>query len=182
MSSWRPVARTWRDSHAGTPTCWRTASRTTSSSSRLISSRMAETFSPTAPRTASHETRRAAAPCRSSTSARTRWRKPVRPLGRGFPLAPALAGSTMPLPLAVRSTTDVLPIAGAWMWTKPAPADPARTLAAHLVLRNNPEHRTAQTRSGQQWINSDKRGRVNSGERRSPCTEQSFLTLESAPW
>jgi hypothetical protein len=74
MSSRRPVGRTWRDSHVAAPTCRCTASRATSSSSRLISSRITATFSPTASRTASHETRRPTASCRSSSSARTRWR------------------------------------------------------------------------------------------------------------
>jgi predicted nucleic acid-binding protein len=90
----------------------------------------------------------------------------VRALRRGFALPPALARATVTLPLAVRSTAYVLPITGAWMWMKPMPADPARTRAAHVVLRNKSENRTAQTRSGQRWVNSDERRRVNSGERR----------------
>jgi hypothetical protein len=59
----------------------------------------------------------------------------VRVLGRAFALAPALAGAPVTLALAFGSTANVLPIPGPWMRTKPMPADPARSLAAHVVLR-----------------------------------------------
>ena len=62
--------------------------------------------------------------------------QPVRAFRRGFALAPALAGPPMTLALAVRSTAHVLPVTGAGMWTKPLPADPTRSTAVHLVLRN----------------------------------------------
>jgi hypothetical protein len=46
----------------------------------------------------------------------------------------------MTLTLADRRTAHVLPISGARMWMKPAPADPARSLAAHQVLRGKSEN------------------------------------------
>jgi hypothetical protein len=48
-----------------------------------------------------------------------------------FTLPPVLAGPTVTLPLAVGGAADVLPITGAWMRNKPAPADPAWALATH---------------------------------------------------
>jgi hypothetical protein len=92
--------------------------------------------------------------------------QPVRTLCRGLALAPMLTRPPVPLTLAVRSTAHVLPVPGARMWTKPTPADAARSLAAHRVLRTKSENRTAPPPSGQWWVSSDKRRRVNSGERR----------------
>jgi hypothetical protein len=69
--------------------------------------------------------------------------QPVRTLRRAFALPPSLAGPPVPLPLAVRSTAHVLAITGAWMWTKPMPADTARSFAVHMVLRDKSENRTA---------------------------------------
>jgi len=83
-----------------------------------------------------------------------------------FTLAPALACATVTLTLAASGAAHVLPIPGASMRNKPSPADPARSLAAHVVFRNKSENRTARTRSGQRWVISDEWRRVNSGERR----------------
>jgi len=57
--------------------------------------------------------------------------QPMRTLRRRFALAPALAGPPVTLLLAVGATAHRLPITGAWMWTKPMPADPARAFATH---------------------------------------------------
>ena len=180
MSSRWPATWTWGDSVAGAQTWRRTVSRTTSSSSRLISSRITATSSPTASRTASHETREAAAPCRPSTSTRRRWRNRCA----------RSAGTSR-----ARQRWHARRCRSRWQSARLQTCcrSPARGCGRnqcrqirHGRLRpiwsseTKSENRTAQTPSGQRWVNSDKRRRVNSGERRSACELEQELSPVAA--
>jgi len=60
---------------------------------------------------------------------------PVPPLSWRLAPSPIPARTPMTLALTWRGATDPLPLTGAWMRLKPSPADSARSLAAHLALR-----------------------------------------------
>ena len=160
-----PEPRTWRDSPAAgahLPAALRLAP--TSASSRLISSMITATSSPTASRTASHARR---APQRPLTG---RLAFGIHTTGAGATgarappglVAAASAGTRAgDAPADIGGAADVLAITGAWMGNKPAPADPARSLAAH---RDPPTNRRTSIRL-QRFVNRDvvhPSGRVNS--------------------
>ena len=189
MSSRRPVDRTWRDSLAGTPTCRCTASRTTSSSSRLISSRITETSSPTTSRTASHETREAAAPCWPSTSTRRRWRnRCARSAGTSCWRQRWQARRCRSRWQSTALQTCCRSPARGWGTNQRRQIRHGR-LRRIVNLRPKSENHDAQTRSGQRWVNSDKRRRVISGERRSTwlsgrwaCRRGTRSSISWRPW
>jgi hypothetical protein len=167
MPSRGPAPWTWRTSVAGAWTWHRTASRTTSSSSRLISSKITETSSPTASRTASHETREATAPCWPSTSTRRRWRnRCARSAGTSCWRQRWQARRCRSRWQSTALQTCCRSPARGWGTNQRRQIRHGR-LRRIVYLRPKSENHDAQTRSGQRWVNSDKRRRVISRERRS---------------